>query len=355
MLQERKSLGKQLTYRNNKLVTACADDYLISCFKEHDCEVTVLSKFHEAEFDITDKDSIRKILDESDVLVFLPGNLRSKTLLLTLINYASEEKLDIPIILLNSNHFFDMFISMVNNSIDINHTIASTTSDSVWNNLSVSSRGIYEAQNIDEVLYIIEKISEYAPLADMVSIGDYVNYPVAYENITLENGQKSNLTGWRVLNKYLDCVYLISAGTPLAFTFNKEDDTPSGHDKIRAALKWNISNANFTLNGISPSEPFTKIFINSYTLDVNIAVAEDFEAAMGGPIYLGLPKGPRQSLLINGTDLYLLSFHDQLCHLDQFGKFSNHTYGTYGVRPIVILKPNILTKGKDANSIWQLG
>lgn len=57
-------------------------------------------------------------------------------------------------------------------------------------------------------------------LADVAEIGDYVNYPVTYDNI---NGAKYN--GWRVISKNVDLdgvdspgtVNLVSAGVPLTF------------------------------------------------------------------------------------------------------------------------------------------
>ena len=60
-------------------------------------------------------------------------------------------------------------------------------------------------------------------LADKVEIGDYVNYPVYYDNV---NG--STLKGWRVISKNIDLdgnpspgtVNLVSAGVPLTYYYD---------------------------------------------------------------------------------------------------------------------------------------
>lgn len=354
MLRERKALGKLLTYRENKLVTLTENDYLISCFKERNLQVNVISTDSKKNSNSTPKDSFQKILEESDVLVFLPGTFQSTNLLFTAINNAYEGTLDTPVIILNSNHFFDEFIFMVNKSLGLTNNIVNTVSETIFDSVSISSHGVYEVKSIDDALCLIEKLSEYTPFADVAKVGEYVNYPVAYENVTLENGQVSAMCGWRVIKKYHDYVYLISAGTPLALSFSKEDDTNEGHDKIRALLKWDMDSAPFTANGFINQSSVTKAFVNRYTLDINIAVAEDFESVLGATISPNISNLPKKDLLLNGTNLYLLSWYDQLCLLEQDGKFSPHKYGSFGVRPIVTLKPNILTKGKDENGIWQL-
>ena len=62
-------------------------------------------------------------------------------------------------------------------------------------------------------------------LADVVKVGDYVNYPVFYDNLTYDNYTKTTYTGWRVISKDVDIdgnesigtVNLVSAGAPLTY------------------------------------------------------------------------------------------------------------------------------------------
>ena len=51
-------------------------------------------------------------------------------------------------------------------------------------------------------------------LSRIAKVGDYVDYPFEYENITDEYGKKETKTGWRVLKNDGVNVTLVSAGCP---------------------------------------------------------------------------------------------------------------------------------------------
>ena len=51
-------------------------------------------------------------------------------------------------------------------------------------------------------------------LSKIAKVGDYVDYPFEYNNITDEFGNKENKTGWRVLKNDGVNVTLVSAGCP---------------------------------------------------------------------------------------------------------------------------------------------
>ncbi len=51
-------------------------------------------------------------------------------------------------------------------------------------------------------------------LSQIAKVGDYVDYPFEYNNITDEFGNKENKTGWRVLKNDGVNVTLVSAGCP---------------------------------------------------------------------------------------------------------------------------------------------
>ena len=350
---ERNALGKRLALSNNHLVTTKADDSIIQYFREYDLNVNIISNDFERYTEFMEKTPLKKVILESDFLVFLPCSHSTLTLLSTAIDLAFAGRLDVPIIILNSNHFFDEFITMINKTFELKDSNIFESLKLLFESQNTSKLGVHIAQNIDEVLYLIENFSEYTPLSEVGCYGDYVKYPVTYKNVLLPNNQTSTLEGWRILHICNNYVYLVSAGTPLAFSFNKENDTEEGMNQIRALLKWDLNSMLFEQNGFY-TDYITKAFLNKYTLDINIAVAEDFESQFGANLSLVVPKKDKYDLLRNGTDIYLLNFRDQLCLLDQTGNFLPHQYGTFGLRVIVTLKANVLTKGKDENGAWQL-
>ena len=56
------------------------------------------------------------------------------------------------------------------------------------------------------ILYAIwtDNIAKLPSLYNSVDVGDYVNYPVYYDNVTDANNYITNLYGWRVLSKDVD-------------------------------------------------------------------------------------------------------------------------------------------------------
>ena len=107
-------------------------------------------------------------------------------------------------------------------------------------------------------------------LADKVEIGDYVNYPVYYDNV---NG--STLKGWRVISKNIDLdgnpspgtVNLVSAGIPLTYYHKNSASTSVNNLTVKFLETPFTGNDDYTYrkNGFLPNATLTEIFTNKYT------------------------------------------------------------------------------------------
>lgn len=108
-------------------------------------------------------------------------------------------------------------------------------------------------------------------LADKVEIGDYVNYPVYYDNV---NG--STLKGWRVISKNIDLdgnpspgtVNLVSAGVPLTYYHNYGSSATSVENLAIKFLTtpFHASEENrYRKTGFNPYQILTQVFTNKYT------------------------------------------------------------------------------------------
>ena len=123
-------------------------------------------------------------------------------------------------------------------------------------------------------------------LADKVEIGDYVNYPVYYDNV---NG--STLKGWRVISKNIDLdgnpssgtVNLVSAGVPLTYYHKNSASTSVNNLTVKFLETPFTGNDDYTYrkNGFSPYITLNEIFKNAYTqisgdkLQIRAMKAED--------------------------------------------------------------------------------
>ena len=120
-------------------------------------------------------------------------------------------------------------------------------------------------------------------LIDVVEIGDYVNYPVYYENVETWNwgdgaisaGHLPKLNGWRVLSKDEEAgtINLISAGVPL--TLYKSTDTTaktiaSNMKSITNFLKISFTTGTtdgcFRTSGFTSYVSLIEAFTNKYTV-----------------------------------------------------------------------------------------
>lgn len=229
-------------------------------------------------------------------------------------------------------------------------------------------------------------------LADFVSVGDYVNYPVSYSNVSTDGGSgyvaKSSYNGWRVIavdgkgdNKY---VRLVTAGIPM--TYVHPATTSSGPTSVTAlttnffstAINSTATNYKFRRCGFVNSSGSTittisalkTLFTNNYT-----------QTASGIPIVKAMTKDDLDSAWGSTTEnaTYLTS-NDLLAiptntsggyaayHLATYTTYnSNHylwnvryagaivfTNSEHGIRPVVTLKTTIETTGKNSSGVWQM-
>jgi len=219
-----------------------------------------------------------------------------------------------------------------------------------------------------------------------LSIGDYVNYPVYYEN-TESHGliAADKFSGWRILsiegsgeNSY---VRLISAGFPLSYihdyghqasTCVENLTTNFFQTEINTSTVTNnkFYNCGFKTEGtyIENMESVKNLFINEYTatnvegypkvqsmtkddVDKVLGSVSSNESYVNGEKYndlLAVPCKDETSkyaltwLATEGSGTYLLYsiFSD--------GKVSESSAGYYGIRPVISLKTNV--KFKEATT-----
>lgn len=115
-----------------------------------------------------------------------------------------------------------------------------------------------------------QTVNELVTLADVVNVGDYVNYPVYYDNV---NG--NTLKGWRVISKDVDIdgntsvgtVNLVSAGVPLTYKPNGNAEKSVKNLAINflttpfhASDYWTYRKTGFNAN-----KSLKEIFNNKYT------------------------------------------------------------------------------------------
>ena len=130
-------------------------------------------------------------------------------------------------------------------------------------------------------------------LADKVQIGDYVNYPVYYDNV---NG--STLKGWRVISKNIDLdgnpspgtVNLVSAGVPLTYYHTYGNSSTSVENLTTKFLEIPFTDdqgCTYRKTGFLPYIALTEIFNTKYTkvsgekVQVRAMKAEDIYGVTG--------------------------------------------------------------------------
>ena len=160
-------------------------------------------------------------------------------------------------------------------------------------------------------------------LADKAQIGDYVNYPVYYDNV---NG--STMKGWRVISKNIDLdgnpspgtVNLVSAGVPLTY-YHYNSSSTSVENLTTKFLETPFTadqDCTYRKTGFLPYIALTEIFNNKYTkvsgekLQVRSMKAEDIYGVTGlAEMELGanmnLSNVKYNKLLVNGAYYWLAS------------------------------------------------
>ena len=231
-------------------------------------------------------------------------------------------------------------------------------------------------------------------LADVVKVGDYVNYPVYYDNVTV-SGYTSTYKGWRVLSKDVDIdgnesigtVNLVSAGVPLTYrgsglsAINVENLTINF-----LTTSFYASNSHtYRITGFNPYKTLTQVFTNKYTatyasditvtyptydstvtgtktagtLKVRAMTMDDIKRATGLSSISEknrLTDARYQNLFNLGAYYWLASVYSSgllwLVYDDGYVYFNNAS--EEGVRPVVSLKSEVVATGTDTIGSWNI-
>lgn len=228
-------------------------------------------------------------------------------------------------------------------------------------------------------------------LADVVKVGDYVNYPVYYDNAL-----SCSYKGWRVLSKDVDIdgnvaegtVNLVSAGVPLTYYHTSPSSTGVSNLTLNFLdIAFVSSGVGFRKTGFNPYQSLTSIFTNKYTatyasnttveyptydstvsatktagtLKVRAMTKEDLDKIYdptGATVTASgtsVTNAKFQNLLNIGTNHWLASASSSnLWSVRTSGSVdSNYSYA-YGVRPVVSLKSDIKATGRDSIGAWNI-
>ena len=217
-------------------------------------------------------------------------------------------------------------------------------------------------------LYAIwtDSIEKLPLLTDRAKVGDYINYPVSYENKSISKyyTNTSKLTGWRVINKDIDIngnssngtVNIISAGIPLAEHYaNGSSKEFLFNDFINGS---NYQACGFINNNLS------SIFKNKYTVinnnkpavrSVNLTDIESVTGISGIALNTSLADEKYNSLLNVGSLYELATKYNStsLYNVTKAGLLSKGE-AKAGVRPVVELKNVVRTDGMDETGAWDI-
>ncbi len=217
-------------------------------------------------------------------------------------------------------------------------------------------------------LYAIwtDNIEKLPLLTDRAKVGDYINYPVSYENKSISKyyTNTSKLTGWRVINKDTDVngnssngtVNIISAGIPLAEHYaNGSSKEFLFNDFINGS---NYQACGFINNNLS------SIFKNKYTVinnnkpavrSVNLTDIESVTGISGIALNTSLADEKYNSLLNVGSLYELATKYNStsLYNVTKAGLLSKGE-AKAGVRPVVELKNVVRTDGMDETGAWDI-
>ena len=210
----------------------------------------------------------------------------------------------------------------------------------------------------------------YPTLSSVVKVGDYVDYPVYYDNVAPYNGYASTYDGWRVISIEDDgTVNLVSAGVPLSYYH------PGQSDVAIKALVDNFLTTPFSVddnhtyrkNGFTPYVSLKDVFTNEFTEmkadgvtpNVRSMIKEDILAITGAADlvageYLTAPK--YGNMFHVGAHYWLASAYNSyyLWYVYYNGYVSNYYDYEFGVRPVVSLKSTVKATGTNAAGVWNI-
>ena len=254
----------------------------------------------------------------------------------------------------------------------------------------------------DEVtLYAIygTDLSVFPDLVDVVEIGDYVDYPVEYENMVTHTDYAdgvslicmAKLNGWRVLSKDEETgeISLISAGVPLSLAKDNNATAETIASQLSSTSKFlninfaiNQADGCFKENGFSKygyhNEGLINAFTNKYT-KINNGIPEVRSITKDDVVYIYQYFGGTSDVVIDGSDVSDAKFKEMLLipsSTSGYGSFywlatslnninlytirgslkvvGAGNYAILGVRPVVTLKPNIKALGTNLDGTWKI-
>lgn len=240
---------------------------------------------------------------------------------------------------------------------------------------------------------------ELPKLADVVKVGDYVNYPVYYDNVSVD-GSTSKYKGWRVISKDVDIdgnesigtVNLVSAGVPITYDDYESLESVKNLTINFLTTPFHVSNnQSYRKTGFNPYKTLSQIFINKYTAtyisdtqvtyptyDSNVIIGtqkvgtpkvrsmtiEDIKNVVGEDT-LNVQKVIYQNLFAINVDWWLGSvrhylngnrYYDALFCVYSNGSIGTDstTYKERGIRPVVSLKSEVKVSGVDMIGAWNI-
>ena len=207
-------------------------------------------------------------------------------------------------------------------------------------------------------------------VSQVVQVGDYVNYPVFYDNVSSDSSL-TNYEGWRVISIEEDgTVNLVSAGVPLTYYHTEIPDESITKMVDNFVFTGFTVEEDYTYRktGFNPYDTLTNIFSNKYTLlkengvpKVRALQSEDVLSVTGASsLSVGddLSAVRYHNLFDIGESYWLASDYTgddiSLLVIDGNGVVANYSNTEYGVRPIVSLKPGVIVTGTDTSGAWNI-
>ena len=221
-------------------------------------------------------------------------------------------------------------------------------------------------------------IADAVLLSGVMESGDYVKYPVEYENVISTTNSEgtiySTLEGWRVIGKEADgSINLVSAGIPLNYHHLKgkapESISNLTDNLLTTPLRASETDYNmYWANGFDSSKSLTKVFTNGYavvkadgtTPKVRSMIKEDFLSITGASDLVDgeyLTNEQYENLLVNDGCYWLASVHtdtNALWYVNHYGLTSWNYYTALGVRPVATIKSTVMTTGKNRIGTWDI-
>jgi Tfp pilus assembly protein PilE len=193
----------------------------------------------------------------------------------------------------------------------------------------------------------IELASTY--LADVVSVGDYVAYPVNYDNVPITDPggglHLAGLTGWRVLNVSNGIVKLVSAGIPLQADYIYMD---GGDIASEVVERWTTNFTTTTFSSISGSTMLNNI----YATGACAMKKEDLDGCVAAGVQM------TDDLISTGSSTamyWLATVAPSGRAIWTYSEGALYEYPEYywGIRPVITLKTGLDTTGKIGD-VWQI-